>query len=215
MTDDKQLKQAVLDELNWEPAVDAAHIGVTARNGVVTLTGHVGKYAEKSAAEAAVKRVKGVSALAEELEVRLSLEARRDDEAIASAAADRLKWNTLIPNGSVRVKVDKGWVTLTGDVPGHYQRDAAVTDIASLWGVIGVSNQVTVKPTASAADVRQDITTALHRSWYEPMNIDVAVHGGAVTLTGTVNGWSERAQAGTTAWAAPGITSVVNNIHVH
>jgi len=214
MLDDKQLKQAVLDELGWDPMVNAAHIGVTAKDGVVTLTGQVDRYDNKMAAENAVRRVKGVRAIAEEIEVRLPFDVRHGDEEIASADVGRLKWDASVPADHIKVKVEKGWVTLTGEVDWHYQHDAAASNIRGLWGVTGVSNQITIKPMANAINIKESITSALHRSWFNPMKVNVSVQGGKVTLSGNVNGWSEREQAGSTAWAAPGVTSVTNNIHV-
>ena len=125
MSDDKQLKQAVLDELKWEPSVDAAHIGVTAKAGVVTLMGHVGTYWEKAAAKKAARRIKDVKAVAEEVEVQLPNSVRHGDEEIASSAVSRLKWDSSGPRDAVEVKAQKGWVTLTGEVDWHYQQDAA------------------------------------------------------------------------------------------
>jgi osmotically-inducible protein OsmY len=166
MTDDRQLQKDVLAELGWEPKVTAAHIGVTARNGVVTLTGHVENYMEKKAAEAAAGRVKGVKAVAEELEVRLPLSLRRGDDDIAAAALKRLEWNAAVPTDAVKVKVEKGWVTLTGQVEWHYQQEAASDDIKWLSGVVGVSNDVSIKPRVNAANISDDISRALHRSWF-------------------------------------------------
>lgn len=214
MSDDKQLKQAVLDELKWEPSVNAAHIGVTTKDGVVTLMGSVESYAEKDAAETAVQRVKGVKAVAEEIEVKLTFNVRHGDPEIAAAAVNRLTWDVLVPKDAVKISVSKGWVTLTGQVHWHYQHDAAAKAVRTLWGVTGVSNQISIKPPADASNIRTDIIDALNRSWFTPANIEVAANDGKVTLTGTVDYWDERALAGTTAWAAPGVTSVTNNIRV-
>lgn len=145
MSDDKQLKQFVLDELKWEPSVNAAHIGVTAKGGVVTLLGHVESYSEKFAAEKAARRVKDVKAIAEELEVRLPFSVKHGDDVIAAAAVDRMKWDTVVPKDSVKVKVEKGWVTLTGEVDWRYQQNAAMADVRGLWGVVGLSNNTTIK----------------------------------------------------------------------
>lgn len=215
MSDDKQLKQSVLDELKWEPSVNAAHIGVTTKDGVVTLMGSVESYAEKHGAETAALRVKDVKAVAEEIEVKLPFSVKHGDSEIAEAAVNRLAWDSSVPKDAVKVTVSKGWVTLTGDVHWHYQHDAAADAVRTLWGVIGVSNQIAIKPQANANNIKSDIMIALHRSWFSPERIDVAAHDGKVTLTGTVEYWDERALAGTTAWAAPGVTSVINDIRVH
>ena len=214
MSDDKQLKQAVLDELSWEPSVNAAHIGVTTKDGVVTLTGHVETYSEKSAAETATRRVKDVKAVAEEIEVRLPFGVQHGDEDIAAAAIGRLKWDAAVPRDAVSVKVENGWITLTGEVDWRYQHEAAADDVRGLWGVVGVSNQITIKPKANASSIRDDIMAALHRSWFNSKMIDVTVQSGKVLLTGTVHSWYERDVAGSTAWAAPGTTSVENEIRV-
>jgi osmotically-inducible protein OsmY len=214
MSDDQRLKQAVLDELQWEPSVNAAHIGVAAKNGVVTLMGHVENFAEKSAAEKAARRVNEVRAVAEEIEVRLPFNVKHGDEEIASAAANRLQWDSAIPNGAVKAKVEKGWVTLTGEVNWHYQQDAAENDVRRLWGVIGVSNDIAIKPKPNASNIRDNIMDALDRSWVDRATIDVTAQGGKVTLTGTVDTSFEREEAGFTAWAAPGTTSVQNDIIV-
>lgn len=215
MSDDKQLKQSVLDELKWEPSVNAAHIGVTTKDGVVTLMGSVETYAEKHGAETAALRVKDVKAVAEEIEVKLPFSVKHGDAEIAEAAVNRLAWNSSVPKDAVKVAVTKGWVTLTGDVHWHYQHDAAAEAVRTLWGVTGVSNQIAIKPQANAGDIKSDIMVALNRSWFTPENIDVTAYDGKVTLTGTVEYWDERALAGTTAWAAPGVTSVTNDIRVH
>ncbi|MFC3180547.1 BON domain-containing protein [Cypionkella sinensis] len=215
MSDDKQLKQSVLDELKWEPSVNAAHIGVTTKDGVVTLMGSVETYAEKHGAETAALRVKDVKAVAEEIEVKLPFSVKHGDSEIAEAAVNRLAWNSSVPKDAVKVAVTKGWVTLTGDVHWHYQHDAAAEAVRTLWGVTGVSNQIAIKPQANAGDIKSDIMVALNRSWFTPENIDVTAYDGKVTLTGTVEYWDERALAGTTAWAAPGVTSVTNDIRVH
>ena len=156
----------MLEELNWEPSVIAAHIGVAANAGVVTLTGHVESFAQKHAAETAVRRVKGVKAVAEEIEVRLPYETKRSDEEIAGAAIGRFEWDVAILRDTIKVTVDRGWVTLTGEVDWHYQKDAASMDVRSLFGVTGVSNQITIKPRVDAANLSDNIMHALHRSWF-------------------------------------------------
>src|ERR1700735_1020935 len=137
MSQDSQLQQSVLAAFNWEPSVSGGHIGVTANAGVVTLSGHVDSYASKHAAETAARRVKGVKAVAEEIEVRLPFNTQRPDEEIAAAAIERLAWNASVARDSVQVKVEKGWITLTGEVDSWYQKDAAERDIRPLHGVVG------------------------------------------------------------------------------
>jgi osmotically-inducible protein OsmY len=214
MSDDSHLKQTVLDELKWEPRIDATHIEVAAKAGIVTLTGHVDSYVEKSAAERAVRRVKDVKAIAEEIEVKLPDNVQHKDEEIASAAIERLAWDSAIPRDAIKTKVEKGWVTLTGQVDWHFQQAAAGDDVRGLWGVVGVSNAVTIKPKPNSSQIREDIRLALHRAWYDPATINVATQDGKVTLTGKVGSWYEREEAGSCAWAAPGTTSVHNDLAV-
>ena len=214
MPADKILKQAVLDELKWEPSVDAAHIGVTAKDGIVTLMGTVATYAEKHAAEHATLRVKAVKAVADEIEVKLPSHVVHGDAEIADAAVNRLAWNVSVPKDSVKISVTKGWVTLTGTVEWRYQHDAAADAVRTLWGVTGVANQITIIPKVSANNIKAAITDALDRSWSASEHIQVNTQDGVVTLTGEVDHWDERALAATTAWAAPGVTAVFNHIRV-
>jgi osmotically-inducible protein OsmY len=216
MSHDSQLKQSVLDELKWEPSVDAAHIGVTAREGVVTLMGHVDSYFQKRAAELAAGRVKGVKAIAEEIEVKLPFDIKRSDEDIAAAAISRLSWDVSVPKDSIKVKVEKGWITLTGQVDWYYQKQAAELDLRGFHGVVGVSNNVTIKTRVNTGNLSDAIGHALHRSWfYDSDTVAVSAEGGKVRLTGTVESWHDREVAESTAWAAPGATAVENNIVIN
>jgi osmotically-inducible protein OsmY len=206
---DQSLKQAVLDELAWDPSVSEAHIGVTASGGVVMLAGHVGSYAEKCAAEHAVGRVAGVKAIAEELEIRYLYSAGHGDEDIVRQVLDVLAWDLAVPKDKVKVTIEKGWVTLSGDVDWYYQKHAAEMDVRKLLGVMGVSNQITIKPGVQASDVRTKIEAAFARSaGFAAQNIDVTIDGGEVTLSGSVDTYNERAIAEHTAWSAPGVTQV-------
>jgi len=215
MSQDRKLQESVLAELSWEPSLTAAHIGVTAQDGVVTLTGHVANFAEKRAAETAAGRVKGVAAVAEEIEVRLPDDRRRGDSEIAAAALELLAWDVSVPRDAIKVKVEKGWITLIGQVDRHFQRDAAEQDVRRLFGVLGVSNETTIKPTAGVTSISEDIRHALHRSWFfDPSTLSIDEDGGKVRLAGTVRSPSERAQAVAAAWAAAGTTDVVNDIIV-
>jgi osmotically-inducible protein OsmY len=215
MSHDDQLQKAVLAELNWEPSITAAHIGVAANNGTVTLTGHVESFGQKHAAEMATGRVKGVKAIAEEIEVRLPFEIKRDDADIATAAVNRLAWDTGTPRDAVKVKVQKGWLSLTGEVNWHFQKKAAEREVRHLMGVVGVTNQITIKPRVDAGHLQDDIQHALHRSvFFQPEKVHVSAQGGSVKLTGTVNSWADRRTAGSTAWAATGATSVENDLIV-
>jgi osmotically-inducible protein OsmY len=216
MNDDHKLKNDVLAELAWEPSVVADDIGVTAKNGVVTLTGHVSTYWQKHAAETAAGRVQGLKALAEEIEIRLPFHAKRADDEIAAAALNHLSWDTSMPKDAVKVKVEKGYVTLTGQVDWHYQKELAASMIRSLTGVIGVANQLSIKLRPNASTISDDIMHALHRSWFfDDNNIKVSADGGNIHLTGTVDNWTDRQTAASTAWAAPGTMSVKNDIRVN
>jgi osmotically-inducible protein OsmY len=215
MTVDSLLQQAVLAELNWEPSVASAHIGVTANAGVITLTGHVDSYSQKHAAETAALRVRNVRAVAEELEVRLPVNITRGDDEIAAAAIERLAWDSAIPKDTIKVTVAAGWLTLTGEAEWNFQRSAAEDDVRRLFGVVAVSNDITIKPNAAASNISDNIMHALHRSWFfDPSTIDVRDEDGTVRLTGTVHSQHDRRIAAETAWAAAGTIAVENDIVV-
>ena len=213
---DQSLRQSVLDELAWDPSVTEAHIGVTARSGVVTLTGHVGSYSEKCAAEHAVGRVSGVKAIAEELEIRYLYGVGHGDEDIAKQALNVLSWDLSVPKDKVKVMIDKGWVTLIGDVNWYYQKHAAEMDVRKLLGVLGVSNRIAIKPNARVSDVRKEIEAAFERNAeFAADNISVSIDGGEVTLSGKVDSYYERTLAEKTAWSAPGVTQVNDLITIN
>jgi osmotically-inducible protein OsmY len=216
MSQDSQLQQKIIAELEWEPSVNSAHIGVMTNDGVVTLTGHVETFAEKYAAETAATRVKGVKAIAEEIEVQLPSIMNRGDDEVAAAALHCLAWNTFVPADALHLKVDKGWITIGGQVEWSYQKQAVEQELRQLVGVVGISNHITVKPTANAKDISDDIQDALARSWfYDPNSIKVSAKGGDITLTGSVHSWQGRELAGSTAWSASGATHVENDITVN
>ena len=208
MTTDHQLRTDVLAALDWEPSISADHISVTAKDGVVTLSGHVETYWQKQAAETAAGRVKAFRAVAEEIEVRLPLHVKRGDDEIAAAALDRMSWDASIPDDAVKVRVEKGLAILTGKVAGTWQKNGAALGLRSLMGATGVSNQITVAPTVDSPTIGDDIRHALHRSWCWDDNIEVSAGGGRVHLTGEVGSWRERELASATAWAAKGATAV-------
>jgi len=215
MSDDRNLQIAVLAELDWEPSIAAAHIGVAANAGVITLTGQVESYSQKHAAESAARRVKGVLAVAEELDVQIPFERKRDDSDVAAAIVERLAWDVSVPRNAVKVGVEAGWVTLTGDVDWNYQRLAAEQDVSRLQGVVGVSNQVSLKARVNTANIGNDISCALHRSYFpDPDAITVTAEGGKVRLTGNVHSWHAREVAADTAWGAPGAIDVENLLAV-
>ena len=210
---DSKLRQDVIDELDFEPSIDAADIGVAAEDGIATLTGHVPTYAQKDMAEKVASRVKGVKGIAQEIEVRPAGTGQTADDQVARWAVDTIGWNTSIPEGAVQVKVHKGWVTLTGKVGWQYQRSAAADAVRALGGVLGVSNRIELMPHACTTDIKQRIEEALKRNAeVEAKAIAVEVIGGKVILNGTVNALTERNAAEKAAWSAPGVETVVNNV---
>ena len=212
---DTQLKQHVEDELNWESSVNAASVGVTVNDAIVTLSGHVANYAEKRAAEKAVLRIRGVKALANEMEVKFPSDSRHTDEDIARAAASALAWNVSVPKDKIKIKVSEGWITLEGAVDWQYQRTSAEWAVESLMGVRGVVNLVTVKSVPTHAEVRSQIEAALKRNAkVEADHISVMVQGNKVILSGAVPSMANRLAAERAAWQAAGVTHVENNLQV-
>lgn len=215
MKTDKELQNDVMNELDWEPRVDPAEIGVAVKDGIVTLSGHVDTYPEKWAAEQAAGRVSGVKAVVEEIDVKLPGIYERTDQDIARAAANVLDWNSYVPRDRVKVQVQGGWVTLSGEVDWRYQREAAGDAVRSLMGVKGLANDISVKPAVSPVEVKTRIEAALERSaMIDASGIKVTAKGSKVTLKGTVRSWTERNEAGRVAWSAPGVTEVANEILV-
>ena len=215
MKTDAQLKHDVTAELEWEPAINASHVGVAVNDGVVTLTGHLDTFAEKYAIERAVQRVAGVKAIAVEVDVKLDPGHKRSDSEIAAAAESALKWHSFVPADRIQVKVEKGWVTLRGEVDWNYQRENAERAVRHLTGVVAVTNLITLKVTTTPANVATRIRDALARhAEHEAKHIEVVVNGSVVTLRGRVDSWAERNAAHGAAWSAPGVLSVVNEITV-
>ncbi|RUX28867.1 BON domain-containing protein [Mesorhizobium sp. M7A.F.Ca.US.011.01.1.1] len=212
---DLTLRQNILDELEFEPSIDAAHIGVAVDGGIVTLTGHVSSFWEKTTAENVVKRVKGVKGLAEEIEVRLVGQKGTADDEIAKRAVDAVTWNVSIPRDKVQVKVRDGWITLTGKLEWQYQKNAAADAVRGLAGVVGVANQIEISPRASVPDIKKRIENALKRdAETEAQAIRVNVLDGKVTLDGKVRAWSERQAAERAAWSSPGVRTVDDRISI-
>jgi osmotically-inducible protein OsmY len=211
----KDLRTRVLDELDWEPSIDSADIGIAVKDGVVTLTGHVPTYAQKRTAERTVLRLSGVQRVANDMDVRLPSEHKRSDADLAQAAVAALNRNVQIPADAVKVTVDDAWVTLEGVVHWDYQRRRAERAVRYLMGVKGVNNQLRVKERATPGDLRERIKRALERRIEEEARrINVTVDGDAVTLTGTVPSWTDRDDIENAVWAAPGITTVHNKLTV-
>lgn len=210
---DEKIQENVMAELKWDAKLQPNEIGVTVKDGIVTLTGWVDSFLKKWSAEETALKVGGVKAVANDLEVKLASE--RTDADIAAAAIRALEWDAFVPDDKVKVTVSKGWVTLKGEVEWRYQRDDAERVVRRLVGVRGVSNLITVKPSASASELKKKIENALVRNAEIDANrITVEVEGSKAILKGTVRAWAEKEEAERVAWSAPGITSVENRITV-
>ncbi len=213
MKTDLELQQDVMKELQWEPTIRAADIGVSVTDGVVTLSGYVDSFYKKWAAERAAERVFGVKAVAEELKVRLPDSLKRSDEDIARAASNALEWNVAVPHDRVKVQVQDGLVNLSGEVDWWYQKDAAEDTVRKLVGVVLVNNRITVKPAVKPQDVKDKIESAFQRNaLLDARRVTVETRGGKVILRGSVRNWAERQQVEWAAWAAPGVSEVESHI---
>ncbi len=210
---DKDLRRDVLDELDFDPSLDSTEIGVAVSDGVVTLTGHVGSYAEKVEAENAVRRVKSVRAIAQEIKVRYPEAKKIEDDQIAARALAIIDWSVHLPKQAIQVRVAKGWITLTGAVPWQYQAMGAEAAVRKLSGVVGVSNLIAVKPEVRPTQVKDRILESFKRSaMFEADGIKVRVEGDTVTLEGAVTAWTEREAAERAAWSVPGVRAVEDHI---
>jgi osmotically-inducible protein OsmY len=210
---DQELQQDVLAELKWDAQIQPNEIGVSVRDGVVTLTGWVDSYLKKWSAEEAAHKVAGVKAVANDIEIKLATE--RTDPDIAEAAVHALEWDAFVPSDRVHVTVSKGWVTLKGEVEWQYQKEDAERVVRRLTGVNGVTNLITVKPRVTPSELKKKIENALVRNAeIDAHKITVEVQGSKAILKGTVRAWAEKEEAARVAWSAPGITSVENRITV-
>jgi len=211
-----RLRQDVLDELEFEPSINATNIGVAVEGGVATLSGYVESYAEKAAALAAARRVKGVRGIADEIAVRFPADKKTADDEIAKRAVDLLGWDTMVPSDSIQVLVRDGWVTLSGKTDWYYQKRAAEEDIRKLSGVLGVINNIDILPHARAEDVKKKIENALKRhAEVEARAIRVTVRDNdRVLLEGNVDNWDERFAVETAAWSVPGVRAVEDKMTV-
>jgi osmotically-inducible protein OsmY len=213
---DLSLQQRIVEELHFDPQVDSAHIGIVVDKGVVTLTGHVADYAQKLAAEEAVRRVKGVRAVAEQLEVRVANHKRTADDEIATRIADLFAWDARIPESQIRIKVRDGWAYLDGEVAWNFQRREAQDQASKLSGLVGVINNIKVREKPPVSGIRRRIEEAfLRNAAIDAEAIDVSVDGrGAVKLEGIVHSWPERAAAENAAWSVPGVTRLESNLRI-
>jgi osmotically-inducible protein OsmY len=208
---DEEIQKDVLAELKWDARIQPNEIGVSVKDGIVTLTGWVDSYLKKWSAEDVAHRVDGVKGIANDIEVKLATE--RTDPDIAAAAVHALEWDAFVPSDKVQVTVSKGWVTLRGEVEWQYQREDAERVVRRLAGVKGVTNLITVKPRVTASELKKKIEDALVRNAEIDANkITVEVQGSKAILKGSVRAWAEREEAERVAWSAPGITSVENRI---
>ncbi len=212
---DEQIQRDVLAEMQWDSRVQPSEIGVSAKNGIVTLSGHIDSYYKKWAAEEAALRVRGVVAVANELEIKLPSSSERTDEEIAAAAVRAIEADTLLGAKNLQITVDKGWITVRGEVDWNFQKEDAERIQRRLWGVKGVTNLITVKARPAPIELEDKIEKALLRTaQLDARRISVGVQGSRVVLQGTVQSWAEREEAERAAWLAPGVTQVDNRIQV-
>jgi osmotically-inducible protein OsmY len=214
MKSNAELQKDVQDAIKWEPLLNAAEIGVTVKDGVVTLTGSVDSYSKKTEAEDAAKNVAGVKAVVEKIEIKFSGPwVKKDDNEIAAEVVNALKWNWQIPKDKIKVRVEKGWVTLEGELEWNYQKEAARDVVKHLLGVMGVSNLIAIKSLSHDLVEETDIKRAMRRNWaIADQDILVKVTDHKVTLSGTVSSWYQKDEAARIAWGAPGVWTVDNEL---
>lgn len=215
MKSNEELQIDVQDAIKWEPLLCAASIGVTAKDGVITLTGIVDSFRKKSEAEDAAKNVAGVKAVVEKIEIRLGIFGKRDDNEIAEEILNAFKWNWEVPMDKIKVKVEDGWVSLEGELQWNYQKNAAAKSLKNITGVKGIENNISIKSVTHELIEKEEIENALDRSWsINDTDIEVKVSGNNVTLYGTVHSFYQKDEASRIVWNAPGVSSVVNELTI-
>lgn len=215
MKTDQEIQNDVMDELKWEPFLTASEIGVAVKNGIVTLSGTVDRYAKKIAAETAAKKVNGVKAVAEDIEVKLGTSSKKNDTEIAEAALTALKWHSAMQENKIKISVENGWVTLEGDVDWEFQRNSAKYMVENLIGVVGITNNIKIKTVVATTDVKRKIASAFHRSaTIDSEKINITLEGTKVILSGKVRSFAEKKDAENAAWLAPGVNSIENKLEI-
>jgi len=216
MVDDAKLRTDVEAELEWDPRFDSRQIGVAVKNGIVALSGQVSTYMQRRAAEEAALAVAGVRAIANDIVIELPWDSRRSDADIADSALEAISAHVALPASALKIIVRSGWITLDGEVPFWYQKNAAESAVSALRGVRGITNNIAIRPSASAADIQTRIEDAFRRRAHiDAQNIRVHATGSTVTLEGQVHSWQEREQAKAAAWQAPGVSQVLDKLTVH
>ena len=213
MSGDNELQQKIVQELEWDPSVDARHITVAVKNGIVTLGGYVEQFSDKTHAERAVERINGVLAVIDQVELELPGVSHRNDLDIVESALTAMKLNVLIPKDRLKIIAQNGWITLEGSVDWQYQRMAAEDTVRTIRGIKGISNKISIQAEGLKADIKDKIRGALVRNaQLDSTQIDIDISGNKATLSGHVRSWSEKHQAEAATWSAPGIAAVENNI---
>ena len=215
MKTDLQIKNDVMEELKWEPVLNASQIGVSVKDGVVTLSGTVDSYSKKITAERSAKKIDGVKAIAEDIEVVLPGTSKRNDTDIADAVVNALKWHSAVREHKINVKVESGIVTLEGEVDWEFQKNSAKMMVENLLGVTGIINNIKIKQKSSVSEIKKKIISAFHRSaTIDASGIEIEIIGSKAILKGNVRSWAEKEDAENAVWSASGIDRVDNRLEI-